>query len=95
MNMSLQQIRDWLNFHKKRQLVGDKIPSLSEISLRAGLSRQTLYAVLRNERTEFGQIAQTRLSRIIMQINAEPNYQRSRLARIDMQTGQPRIRFGV
>jgi len=65
------------------------------IANRAGISRQTLYAVLNGERTEFGEIAQIRLSRIIQEITNEPNYQISKMVRVDLSSGVPRIRFGL
>jgi len=93
--LSIAQIQSWLNNHKKRLAFGDSIPTVSEIADKAGISRQTLYAVLRGERKEFGEIAQIRLSRVIGQISSEPNYQHSRLSRIDLTGAVPRIRFGL
>jgi len=68
---------------------------MSEIACKAGISRQTLYSVLKDERSEFGQIAQIRLSRVIGEISSEPAYQHSKMARIDLNGPIPRIRFRV
>ncbi len=73
----------------------EALPTLSNISERAGISRQTLYAVLKGDRTEFGEVAQIRLSRVIFQISSDSGYQRSKMARIDLTGAMPRIRFGV
>ncbi len=93
--LAIKDLELWLTNHQKRLQFGDSIPPMSEIASRAGMSRQTLYAVLNSQRTEFGQIAQIRLSRVISQISSEPSYQHSKMARIDLTGAMPRIRFGV
>jgi hypothetical protein len=93
--LSLTQIQGWLKAHQKRLQYGDPIPSISTVADRAGISRQTLYAVLSGDRAEFGETAQIRLSRVIQQISSEPSYQQSRIAKIDFTGATPRIRFGV
>jgi len=60
----------------------------------AGISRQTLYALLRDDRSEFGEVAQIRLSRVIQQISADPDYQKTPLMRVDLSSGEPRLCFG-
>lgn len=69
--------------------------TMTNIANKAGISRQTLYAVLNGERDEFGEVAQIRLSRVISQISSEPCYQHSKMARIDLTGAAPRIRFGL
>jgi len=93
--LSIQQIQGWLTHHQKRLQYGDLVSPMVDIANRAGISRQTLYAVLNGERTEFGQVAQIRLSRIIQEITNEPNYQISKMVRVDLSSGVPRIRFGL
>ena len=93
--LSIQQIQKWLTHHQKRLQYGDPVAPMTSIANRAGVSRQTLYAVLNGERTEFGEIAQIRLSRIIQEITNEPNYQISKMVRVDLSSGVPRIRFGL
>jgi DNA-binding phage protein len=95
MILTIKEIKSWLNFHQNRLQIGDQIPSMSEIALKAGISRQTLYAMLNGERSEFGQVAQIRLSRVISQISSEPSYQHSKIARVDLAGVTPRIKFGV
>ncbi len=95
MILTIKEIKSWLNFHQNRLRIGDQIPSMSEIALKAGISRQTLYAILNSERSEFGQVAQIRLSRVISQISSEPSYQHSKMARVDLSGVTPRIKFGV
>jgi len=93
--LSIAQIQVWLKMHQKRLQYGDQVLPISAIASRAGISRQTLYAVLNGERSEFGQIAQIRLSRIIQEITNEPNYQVSKMVRVDLSSGVARIRFGL
>ena len=92
--MTLLQIRVWLSRHQRRQRLGESVPSISEIADKAGISRQTLYALLRDDRSEFGEIAQIRLSRVIAQISADPAYQHSKLIRVSLSSGSPRLQFG-
>jgi DNA-binding transcriptional regulator YhcF (GntR family) len=91
--MSLAELRQWFDVLKRRRKLGEAVPSVTEIANRAGISRQTVYALLRNERTEFGEVAQIRLSRVIFEISASPNFQKSRLMAISLSSGYPRITF--
>ena len=93
--LSLAQIRSWLQAHQKRLQYGDIVIPISAIANKAGISRQTLYAVLNGDRTEFGQVAQIRLSRVIQEITSHPDYQVSRMMRLDLSGVAPRIRFGI
>ena len=95
MTLSISDINVWLINHRKRIEFGDSICSFAEISYRAGISRQTLYAILNNERSEFGEVAQIRLSRVIQEITSQPDYQVSKMMRLDLSGATPRIRFGV
>ena len=95
MVLAIKQIQEWLKVHQKRLQYDDFIPPMTAIADRAGVSRQTLYAILNGERSEFGQVAQIRLSRVISQISSEPNYQHSKIARIDLSSSMPKIKFGV
>jgi hypothetical protein len=91
--LSINQIQSWLQAHQKRLQYGDPVIPISSIATKAGISRQTLYTVLNGERTEFGQVAQIRLSRVIQEITSHPDYQVSRMMRLDLSGAVPRIRF--
>ena len=69
--LSISEIQGWLDIHQRRLRAGDNIPTITAVASRAGLSRQTLYAVLNGERDEFGDVAQIRLSFVIGQISSE------------------------
>jgi len=92
---SIAEIQDFLKWHKKRLVMGDAVPTMSDIAERAGMSRQTLYAILNGERAEFGQPSQIRMNLVISRLIAEPAYQHSKLMRVDLGSGAPRIRFGA
>jgi len=95
MTLSIHQIQCWLKMHQKRFQCGDLVIPISAIATKAGISRQTLYAVLNGKRAEFGQVAQIRLSRVIQEIASHPDYQVSRLMRIDLSGVAPKIKFGI
>ncbi|WP_108647299.1 hypothetical protein [Polynucleobacter rarus] len=93
--LSIKQIQEALKWHQKRLSMGDDIPTMSELAETAGISRQTLYKFIKGERAEFGEVAQIRLSRMLMRISEEPRYMQSSIARIELRSGIPKIRFGV
>ena len=95
MTLTIRKIQFWLKAHQKRLQHGEPVISISSLADKAGISRQTLYAILNGERSEFGQVAQIRLSRVIKQISSDSSYQQSKMARIDLTGAMPRIRFGV
>ena len=92
--LSLSQILLWFDTLKRRRELGEAVPSVTEIANRAGISRQTVYALLRNERTEFGEVAEIRLSRVITQISSDPSFQHTRLMRVSIESGRPSLSFG-
>ena len=92
--LSLSQILLWFDTLKRRRELGETVPTVTEIADRAGISRQTVYALLRNERTEFGEVAQIRLSRVIEQISSDPGFQHTRLMKVSLESGQPSLSFG-
>lgn len=92
--MTLFQIREWFETHQRRQRMGERVPTITEIARLAGISRQTVYAVLKDNRCEFGQVAQIRLGRVINQISADPAYNCSRGMRIRFTSGVPKLLIG-
>jgi hypothetical protein len=92
--LSIREIRSWLDLLKRRRSLGENVPSISEVAYRACISRQTLYALLRDQRSEFGEVAQIRLSRVIRQISANSAYQNTRLMAVDLSGGTPRLVLG-
>ena len=93
--LSIIQIQDALKWHQKRLSMGDNIPTMSELADIAGISRQTLYKFMKGERAEFGEVAQIRLSRMLMRVSEEPSYMQTNIVRVDLRGGIPKIKFGV
>lgn len=50
---------------------------------------------MRDQRGEFGEVAQIRLSRVIAQISADPAYQQTRLMRLSLSPDGPRLHIGT
>jgi hypothetical protein len=92
--LSIREICSWFDLLRRRRALGESVPSISEVAYWACLSRQTLYALLRDQRSEFGEVAQIRLSRVIRQISADSAYQHTRLMTIDLSSGTPRLALG-
>ncbi len=92
--LSIREIRSWFDLLRRLRALGESVPSISEVAYWACVSRQTLYALLRDQRSEFGEVAQIRLSRVIQQISANPAYLQTRLMRVDLSDGAPRLHFG-
>ena len=93
--LSIREIRSWFDLLRRRRALGESVPSISEVAYWACLSRQTLYALLRDQRSEFGEVAQIRLSRVILQISADPAYQQTRLMRLNLSLDGPRLHIGA
>lgn len=92
---TLVELRAWLKTHQMRLKRGETGITLSEIAGRAQISRQTMYALMRDQRGEFGEVAQIRLSRVIAQISADPAYQQTRLMRLSLSPDGPRLHIGT
>ncbi len=91
--LSIREIRSWFDLLRRLRALGESVPSISEVAYWACVSRQTLYALLRDQRSEFGEVAQIRLSRVIQQISANPAYLQTQLMRVDLSDGLPRLHF--
>lgn len=87
--LSLASIRQWLEAHQQRLRAGDDLPTVTEIAERAGISRQSLYNLMRDDRTQFGEPVQIRISRIIRQIDAESGADKTNLMRIAVGQNSP------
>ena len=93
-SLSQQQLRDFLRLHQRRLAAGDKLPTLSDIALRAGLHRDTLYALLDGDRVEAR--TQNGLSRVVREIEDETAAtNKTRLLSIRIEGGAPRLRIGL
>lgn len=65
------------------------MPTVTEIAERAGISRQSLYNLMRDDRTQFGEPVQIRISKIIHQIDAESGANKTNLIRVAVGQSSP------
>lgn len=93
--LSLADIRQSLDHISERYDAGEIEQSMADIARRACISKQTLYAVRRDDRSQFGVVAQIRLSRVVRQVMAEIATVPSRRLRVTLGRSGPRIGFGI
>jgi hypothetical protein len=88
------KLREWLRQHQFRLTAADQLPSISEISRRSGIHRDTIYAFLSgariSERTQFG------LSRVAEEIESETSrICRAKVMAIQLGAGGLSLKCGV
>lgn len=66
---ALNQIQLQLSLHQKRLKAGDALPTITELANRAGIHRDTIYALLNGDRV--CQRTQYALSRILQEVELE------------------------
>jgi hypothetical protein len=66
---SQHTIRQMLSQHQRRLASGDALPSITEVAERAGLHRDTIYALLNGERVS--ERTQYALSRVLREVEQE------------------------
>ena len=69
MILTMKQIRLQLSLHQKRLKAGDASPSLTELAKKAGIHRDTIYAILNGERVS--ERTQYALSRVLRELEQE------------------------
>ena len=67
--LAQSKIRQLLLEHQKRRKAGDSLPSISNVALRAGVHRDTIYALLSGDRINIR--SQYALSRVMTEIQQE------------------------
>lgn len=92
--LSFDQIRESLKVHQRRLKAGDELSSMSELARRAGVHRDTIYAVMKgdriNERTQYA------LSRVMREIEEETaGKPQTRLLSVNLSQGTPRLCIGL
>ena len=92
--LSLQQLRNWLRLHQKRLRYGDPLPSITSLADRAGVHRDTLYALMNGDRVE-GR-TQIVLSRVAREVDAEvAGITKTKVLSIRIENGYPAIKLGA
>ncbi len=66
---TLNQIRLQISLHQKRLKAGDALPTLTELAIRAGVHRDTIYALLNGDRV--CQRTQYALSKVLQELEQE------------------------
>ena len=90
----IDEIREWLRFHQRRLRVGDNLPFLTQVAKRAGVHRDTIYALLNGE--QVSDRTQYALTRAIREIEEETaGYTKTRLMSISLDQGTPRLHIGL
>lgn len=67
--LPIESIRQQMKIHQKRLSAGDSLPSLAEVARRAGIHRDTIYALLSGDRV--CQRTQYALSRVLREVEQE------------------------
>jgi len=67
--LALLDLRNKLKIHQKRLKAGDALPTLTELANRAGVHRDTIYALLNGDRV--CQRTQYSLSRVLREVEQE------------------------
>jgi DNA-binding phage protein len=92
--LPLKTIFEALQTHQRRLRAGDELPSMSEIARRAGLHRDTLYALLSGERISLR--SQYALSRVLDELETELIHKsKTRLMSIRLGHQGPSLSIGL
>ncbi len=94
MQLTQTDLRCWLRGHQRRLAAGDPLPPITTIAERAGLHRDTLYALLAGDR--ISEVSQRRLSRAVQAVEIETaGLQKTRVMAVRFGPNGPSIRFGI
>jgi len=91
--LSQIEIADRLRHYQKRLRMGDELPSLTEFSDMAGLSRQTVYLALHGQK-RISIDTQRLLSAALKKVAEMPKPQ-SRILHVKLGSSGPSLGFGV
>ena len=90
---SLAQIQALLKQHQRRLRAGDALPTIVEIANRAGIHRDTIYAVLNGDRA-CGR-TQYALSRVLQEIEVETaQLPKTKLMSVTFKNGSAGLQIG-
>lgn len=83
-----------LRVHQQRLRAGDELPSMTDIARRAGIHRDTIYALLNGDKvSERTQYSLTRVMRDIEEETASNT--KTRLMSISLNQGVPKLHIGL
>jgi len=91
---SHSSLRNKLSLHQKRLRLGDQLQPMSSIADRAGVHRDTLYALLNGER--IAPRSQYAINRVLREIEEENvGVTKTRVMSVSLGPDGPRLGFGV
>ena len=94
MILTMSQIRLQLFLHQKRLRAGDALPSLTELANRAGIHRDTIYALLNGERVS--DRTQYALSRVLREVEQETSLTpKTKLMSLSFNQGGVSLQIGL
>ncbi len=94
MTLSQEQIRQALRTHQRRLAAGDQLRSMIDIARLAGVSRDTLYALMAGDRINVR--SQCALSRAVAEVEEENRTKlKTNLAHITLNRDGPKLHLGI
>lgn len=91
---TLNQIRLQISLHQKRLKAGDALPTLTELANRAGVHRDTIYALLNGDRV--CQRTQYALSRVLREVEQETSLTpKTKLMSLSFNQGGVSLQVGI
>ena len=94
MILTLNQIWHQLFMHQKRLKAGDSLPSLTQLANRAGIHRDTIYALLNGDRV--CQRTQYALSRVLREVEQETSMtSKTKLMSLSFNKGGVSLQIGL
>lgn len=92
--MSIDTIYRLLETHRRRLKAGDQLPFFTEIARRAGIHRDTIYALLNGE--QVSERTQYALTRVMREIEVETACNtKTKLMSVSLNQGAPRLHIGL
>ena len=94
MILTMNQIRLQLSLHQKKLKAGDALPSLKELANKAGIHRDTIYALLNGDRVS--ERTQYALSRVLCEVEQETSLTpKTKLMSLSFNQGGVSLQIGL
>jgi hypothetical protein len=90
--LPISQIRALLIWHQRRLRAGDDLPSFKLLAAKAGVHRDTLYALIAGDKVS--ERSQNAISKALIEVMESHRNQPSRLLTIELSGGRPQLRLG-
>ena len=91
---ALNLIKQKLREHQKMLAAGDRLPNLSELAIRAGIHRDTIYSLLNGDRVS--ERTQYALSRVLREVEQEASLTpKTKLMSLSFNQGGVSLQIGL